>query len=122
MTKLLETLKGLSHDSELFYDYIIELGQDLDDLSEIRTPENFVDGCQSAVWVALVDNKFVVDSDAFIVKGVAKIISEEANSMKNPADLSLNTFSSITKFLTTQRQRGMQAIINKIREISSEAI
>lgn len=122
MTKLLETLKGLSHDSELFYDYIIELGQDLDDLSEIRTPENFVDGCQSAVWVALVNNKFVVDSDAFIVKGVAKIISEEANSMKNPADLSLNTFSSITKFLTTQRQRGMQAIINKIREISSEAI
>lgn len=122
MTKLLESLKGLSHDSELFYDYIIELGQDLDDLSEIRTPENFVDGCQSAVWVALVDNKFVVDSDAFIVKGVAKIISEEANSMKNPADLSLNAFSSITKFLTTQRQRGMQAIINKIREISSEAI
>lgn len=121
MTLLLDTLKGLSHDSELFYDYIIELGQDLDDLSEIRTPENFVDGCQSAVWVAYIDDKFVVDSDAFLVKGVARIITEEANSMDNPANLSLNTFSDITKFLTTQRQRGMQAIVNKIRQIS-EAI
>jgi len=37
MTELLDTLKGLSHDTELFYDYIIELGQDLDDLSEIKT-------------------------------------------------------------------------------------
>ena len=121
MTKLLESLKGLSHDSELFYDYIIDLGQDLDDLSEIRTPENFVDGCQSAVWVARLDDKFVVDSDAFLVKGVAKIITEEANSMSDPKMLSMNTFSEITKFLTTQRQRGMQAIVNKIRQIS-EAI
>lgn len=122
MTNLLDTLKGLSHDSELFYDYIIELGQDLDDLTAIRVPENFVDGCQSAVWVTRLDDKFVVDSDAFLVKGVAKIITEEANKMHNPAELSLNTFSEITKYLTSQRQRGMQAIINKIREISSEAI
>jgi len=120
MTELLDTLKGLSHDTELFYDYIIELGQDLDDLSEIRTPENFVDGCQSAVWVAVKDNKFIVDSDAFLVKGVAKIITEQANSLTDTSELSLNMFSDITKFLTTQRQRGMQAIINRIRKLSSE--
>jgi len=122
MTKLLETLKGLFHDHELFYDYLIEIGQDLEDLSDIRTPDNYVDGCQSAVWVAVKDNNYVVDSDAFIVKGVAKVITEEANSMTNTETLSLKHFSDVTKFLTVQRQRGMQSIINRIRELSSEAI
>jgi len=122
MTKLLKTLKGLSHDHELFYDYLIEIGQDLEDLSDIRTPDNYVDGCQSAVWVTVKDNNYVVDSDAFIVKGVAKVITEEANSMTNTETLSLKHFSDVTKFLTVQRQRGMQSIINRIRELSSEAI
>ncbi len=120
MSVLLEQLQSVVHDQELFYDMLLEIGGDTDDVSHIRTSENYVSGCQSAVWVVADKQNgrwnIVTDSDAFMVKGIAKVVAEVAKG--NPSKVSFGDFHSITKNLTVQRQKGMQAIINRIRQLT----
>ena len=110
---LISELQELIYDTELFYDQLVEYGQD-DPTYDIRTPENYVSGCQSSVWVALIENELLIDSDAVMVRGVARVIVDFA---ENNQDIAFKDFHVIAKPLTTQRQRGMQSIINKIREL-----
>ena len=120
MSDLLEQLKSVSHDQEMFYDILLEIGGDMDDVSNIRTNENYVSGCQSAVWITA--NKvggvwdIKTDSDAFIVKGIARLVAEVATP--NPSAIRFGDFHNITQNLTVQRQKGMQAIINKIIQLT----
>jgi len=120
MSDLLEQLQSVSHDQELFYDMLLEIGGDMTDVSDIRTHENYVSGCQSAVWVTaeLVEGVWDIktDSDAFMVKGVAKLVAEVATP--NPSAIRFGDFHSITQNLTVQRQKGMQAIINRIIQLT----
>jgi len=109
---LLESLQELIHDTELFYDQLIEIGSP-DPEQDIRQQEYFVPGCQSSVWIKEEANNILVDSDAYLVRGIARVLVEFAN---NNDEISMSDFHSITKPLTIQRQRGMQAIINKLRE------
>ena len=120
MSDLLEQLKSVSHDQEMFYDILLEIGGDMDDVSNIRTNENYVSGCQSAVWITAnkVDGVWDIktDSDAFIVKGIARLVAEVATP--NPSAIRFGDFHTITQNLTVQRQKGMQAIINKIIQLT----
>jgi cysteine desulfuration protein SufE len=120
MSELLEQLNSVSHDQEMFYDILLEIGGDMDDSNNIRTNENYVSGCQSAVWVTAEKVKGVwdiqTDSDAFMVKGIAKLVAEVATP--DPSAIRFGDFHSITRNLTVQRQKGMQAIINKIIELT----
>ena len=120
MSVLLEQLQSVAHDQELFYDMLLEIGGDMEDLSVIRTNENYVSGCQSAVWITAnkVDGVWDIktDSDAFMVKGIAKLVAEVA--IPDPSAIRFGDFHSVTKNLTVQRQKGMQAIINRIRLIT----
>ena len=120
MSNLLEQLESVAHDQELFYDMLLEIGGDIEDLSNIRITENYVSGCQSAVWITANKVKGVwdikTDSDAFMVKGIAKLVAEVANP--DPSAIRFGDFHSITKNLTVQRQKGMQAIINRIRVLT----
>ena len=117
MSDLLEQLESVAHDQELFYDLLLEIGGDMEDISDIRTTENYVSGCQSAVWITVKKDNGVwyiqTDSDAFMVKGIAKLVAEVATP--DPNAIRFGDFHSITRNLTVQRQRGMQAIINRIR-------
>tara|TARA_B100000927_G_C16322154_1_gene411801 strand:- start:196 stop:567 length:372 start_codon:yes stop_codon:yes gene_type:complete len=120
MSVLLEQLQSVAHDQELFYDMLLEIGGDMEDLSSIRVSENYVSGCQSSVWVTAEKVEGVwdikTDSDAFMVKGIAKLVAEVAKT--DPSALRFGDFHSITKNLTVQRQKGMQAIINRIRQLT----
>lgn len=120
MSELLEQLQSVSHDQEMFYDILLEIGGDMDDSNNIRTNENYVSGCQSAVWVTAEKVKGVwdiqTDSDAFMVKGIAKLVAEVATP--DPSAIRFGDFHSITHNLTIQRQKGMQAIINKIIQLT----
>lgn len=120
MSELLEQLQSVSHDQEMFYDILLEIGGDMDDGTSIRTNENYVSGCQSAVWVTAEKVNDVwdiqTDSDAFMVKGIAKLVAEVATP--NPSAIRFGDFHSITQNLTVQRQKGMQAIINKIIQLT----
>ncbi len=120
MSNLLEELQSVTHDQEMFYDMLLEIGGDLTDTTDIRTNENYVSGCQSAVWITVSKDNDVwdikTDSDAFMVKGIARLVAEVATP--NPSAIRFGDFHSITKNLTVQRQKGMQAIINKIIELT----
>ena len=106
MSELLEQLQSVSHDQEMFYDILLEIGGDMDDGTSIRTNENYVSGCQSAVWVTAEKVKDVwdiqTDSDAFMVKGIAKLVAEVATP--DPSAIRFGDFHSITHNLTIQRQ------------------
>lgn len=111
----LSSLEELIHDSEMFYDLLMEIGTK-PCMVDIRKTENFISGCQSQVWIAVVNNRIVVDADAIMVRGIARVISDYA---KQHDDIKFSDFHKITKPLTMQRQRGMQAIINRIRVLKS---
>ena len=61
------------------YEYIIELGNNLDPFDEKnKTTSNLIRGCQSRVWLnaELKDGKviFTADSDAVITKGIIALL------------------------------------------------
>jgi|TARA_B100001094_G_scaffold330832_1_gene397131 sulfur transfer protein SufE len=120
MSELLEQLQSVAHDQEMFYDILLEIGGDMEDVTDIRKHENYVSGCQSAVWITAekIDGVWDIktDSDAFMVKGVAKLVAEVAKP--DPSAIRFGDFHSITKNLTVQRQKGMQAIINTIIQLT----
>ena len=120
MSNLLEELQSVTHDQEMFYDMLLEIGGDMTDTSDIKTNENYVSGCQSAVWITADKVNGVwdikTDSDAFMVKGIAKLVAEVATP--DPSAIRFGDFHSITRNLTVQRQKGMQAIINKIIQLT----
>lgn len=78
---LFEALEYLE-DWEDRYRFILDLGRKLPDMpEEAKNESNFVHGCQSRVWVQLLETDGVgsavqlqADSDAFIVKGLAAMV------------------------------------------------
>jgi len=112
-----ETFENLGSD---LYDFLLELGQEAEPFpAELRTSDTFVNGCQSQVWLAGYMHKgnlnFVGDSDSFMVRGIVWVVCDIVNHMDDPTSVSWETFKPIAQYFTSQRQRGMQAIINKIR-------
>lgn len=111
------------------YRYVIELGQQLPELPEAsRSDNNLVRGCQSQVWL-LVDEHEVngdkrltlaIDSDAFIVKGLASILLA-ALSERTPEDvlaqdpLALFDELGLLNHLSPSRGNGLRAMIERIR-------
>ena len=127
------TLKNLDSYTDLFkelndrdflYQSLLDYGKSIPDNISIRTKENYINGCQSQVWVvgSITDNRwtFTLDSDAIMVKGIGKIVLDTYNDLTTEEILSItfHHFKSLTILLSTQRQRGLQAIINKIHTIT----
>ena len=107
--------------SEYLFEYLLEQGQSMPSLPiDLKTYKNEVQGCQSRVWLVAEQTgdtwNFAIDSDAFIVKGIARLITLACNgcTREQILDLKFQNFHSIAKFLTTQRQQGLQAMINRV--------
>ncbi len=111
-------------DSGLLYQCLLDFGKDIDTDIDIRTQQNFVNGCQSQVWItgSCKNNiwSFKFDSDAIMVKGLGKIILDTYNGLNKDqiSAITFHQFKPLAATLSTQRQRGLQAIINKIHRIS----
>lgn len=92
---------------------------------EFKNYKNEVQGCQSRVWMLAEENNgiwnFAIDSDAYIVKGISKLISLACNGATTEEVLSIkfSDFHTIARFLTTQRQQGLQAMINRVHSLVS---
>ena len=87
---ILDTL-GFFDSWEDRYKYIIDLGKDLPPMpADLQTEDRLVRGCQSQVWIEtrLIDGRLrmLVDSDAFIVKGLLGLVLAAYNN-KSPADI-----------------------------------
>jgi cysteine desulfuration protein SufE len=111
-------------DSGLLYQCLLDFGKDIDTDIDIRTQQNFVNGCQSQVWITGSCKNdiwsFKFDSDAIMVKGLGKIILDTYNGLTKDqiSAITFHQFKPLAATLSTQRQRGLQAIINKIHRIS----
>ena len=116
----------LLEDWEQRIGYVIDLGKDLEPLSEAdRVEANKVPGCAAQVWLATErrDGRLVfhADSDSAISKGnVALLLS--LFSDRAPADiLAFDAKAALDRLglpqaLTRQRANGLNAMVGRIRQ------
>lgn len=118
------------------YRYVIELGRNLEPLSEAdRSAANKVQGCVSQVWLSTKVEpdggsprlSFVGDSDAHIVRGLIAILfalysgktAQQIISIDAPHTLGL---LQLREHLTPQRSNGLMAMVKRIRSDAESAL
>jgi len=106
------------------YDYIIELGKELEGLSdEYKTSKYLISGCQSQVWLTseYKDGKvyFKADSDAIITKGIVylliRVLSGHKPSEILDYDLAFLEKIGLKSHLSPTRSNGLNSMIKQIR-------
>ena len=118
------------------YRYVIELGNELEPLTEAEhSPQFKVNGCASQVW--LVSERlpgesgphlhFRGDSDAHIVRGLIAILMAIYSGKTAREILSLDAQPLFAKIglkdhLTQQRSNGLASMIQRIRADAAAAI
>lgn len=114
----------LDGDMEMTLHYIMELGNELPEMSEEKKIEdNIVKGCQSKVWLTaeLVDGKihFDADSNTAITKGLVsmllKVVNHETPESVINAEIDFPGKIGMNRFIGTQRSNGFAAMIKQIR-------
>ncbi len=107
------------------YQYIIEMGKELDGLNESEKKDEFlVRGCQSNVWVIpeYKEGKlyFKADSDAFISKGIIALLLKVLNGRTPNEILNANLHFikeiGLEEHLSMNRANGLNGMIEKIME------
>jgi len=106
------------------YGYLIELGNDLEDLDpKDKNDQNIIKGCQSRVWLVadLVDGKIVFkgESDAVIVKGLVALLLRvvTGRTPKELLETELHFIDDIglKQHLSPTRSNGLVAMVKQIR-------
>lgn len=113
------------------YEYIIDLGKDLEPLEEkYKTEENLIKGCQSRVWVRteLKDGLlfFSADSDAIITKGMISLLIR-VYSGHTPEEILASDFEFIETIglkenLSQTRAGGLAAMTVRIKTAAAECL
>lgn len=112
------------HDWFEKYEYIINLGNNLETMDEtIKNEETSINGCQSQVWLkAELKNdtmRYVADSDSLIVKGMISLLLRTLNN-QHPKDIAnshlyfIDTIG-LSSNLSPSRSNGLITIIKKIK-------
>ncbi len=106
------------------YNYIIEVGKNLDNLDEKYKQEKYlIKGCQSQVWV-YPENKdgrlyFKADSDALITKGIVGLLIRVLSGQKPQdivdADLSFIDEIGLKEHLSQTRSNGLLNMIKQMK-------
>lgn len=126
-----DTLDQLVDEFELLgdweerYRYVIELGGELDPLTEAeRTEANKVRGCASQVWLVTEPQadgtvKFRGDSDAHIVRGLIAVLLRLLSGRKAAEIRGFDAKAAFAKLglagaLSTQRSNGLAAMAARI--------
>ncbi|MEW6019179.1 MAG: SufE family protein [Pseudomonadota bacterium] len=126
-----DTLDQLVDEFELLgdweerYRYVIELGGELDPLTEAeRTEANKVRGCASQVWLVTEPQadgtvKFRGDSDAHIVRGLIAVLLRLLSGRKASEIRGFDAKAAFAKLglagaLSTQRSNGLAAMAARI--------
>lgn len=106
------------------YNYLIELGRDLEVLDEkYRKKDYIIDGCQSKVWLypEFKDGLlyFKADSDAIITKGIValliKVISGRTAEEIMTADLYFIDRIGLKQNLSPTRSNGLLAMVKQMK-------
>jgi len=106
------------------YNYIIEMGKDLDGMpEELKTKQYLISGCQSQVWLTAKYNdgiiNFQADSDAIITKGIVQLLLKVVEG-RTPKELVEEDFSFLDKIglkehLSPTRSNGLTSMIKQIK-------
>ena len=109
------------------YDYLIDLGHSLPQISEeYKNDNNKLKGCQSNVWINInfKDNKSEIsmDSDSVMVKGILQILLSVYNNKTKEEIKEIDIEAIIKKLdldnlLSSNRKTGLQSAIDKIKSI-----
>ena len=106
------------------YEYLIDLGKDLEPFpEELKTEDRLIKGCQSRVWL---DSRieggrlfFRADSDAIITKGIISLLIS-VYSGHTPAEIAADDFGFVERIglrenLSPTRANGLLSMIQTIR-------
>ena len=114
------------------YKYIIDLGKALPAFpQELQTPERLVKGCQSNVWLEVEQAgsglRFLVDSDAIIVKGLLVLVLAAYNnkSAQEIVDFDMDDYFAkldLERHISPTRGNGLRAIVAKINAIAKACL
>lgn len=117
------------------YRYIIELGDELDDMpEELKTEETRVQGCVSNVWLVLnADDEnpprihFQADSDSQIVRGLVAILVMMCNGKTAKEILALDITQVFEKLelrrhLSRSRSNGLHSMIKRLRQLAEQQV
>ena len=106
------------------YEYLIELGKDLEPMPESeKTEDNLIKGCQSQVWLTASCNNGVItfkaDSDAIITKGIIvlliKVLSGLSPKEIAEADLHFIDAIGLRENLSPTRSNGLASMVRQIK-------
>lgn len=122
-------------DSEEKYEYLVELGRQLPEMSPDLLREcNRVSGCMSSVWLtAEVDKRqpprlnLQAESDSLIVRGLIVIVLAYFNGQECQTILRLDSDQILGDLgfgnsLSSNRKNGLAAMIKRIKQHALEAI
>jgi cysteine desulfuration protein SufE len=129
MTETLDDLAAefdLMGDWEERYRYVIDLGRELEPLSDAeRSDVNKVRGCASQVWLVTQAGPdetllFKGDSDAHIVRGLVAIVVRLYSGHTPDAIMAFDAKAAFDRLglagaLSTQRSNGLFSMIERIR-------
>lgn len=134
------TVEELLEEFELFddwsekYQYIIELGDQLDSFpEEFRVDDNLVQGCQSNVWLVARAKpadppviEFLADSDSQIVRGLIAILvmlmsGRTAEEIRDLDVEGLFRKLELQRHLSRSRSNGLNSMIQRIRTLAALA-
>ncbi len=112
-----------------------ELGRDLPEVPKsVYVSDNLVPGCQSRVWLVnrMSDSspptlEIQVDSDAFVVKGLAYIVLQMYQARTPQEVLAIDYVSQfdrmgLGRLILPQRKNGLYAMVQRIRDFAANAI
>ena len=129
---LAEEFDAFGDDWEERYRYVIDLGRELDDLTDAeRSEANKVRGCASQVWLVTsrgADGALIFhgDSDAHIVRGLIAIVISLYSGRTPDEILGFDFRSAFDRLglkgaLSTQRSNGLFSMIERIRRDAAGA-
>lgn len=121
---IIEEFSILDGDMEMILNYIMELGDELGELSdENKIEENIIKGCQSKVWmIASLENgkiKFNADSNTAITKGLVSLLVRVLNQSTPEdvinAEIYFPKQIGMDRFIGTQRSNGFASMIKQMK-------
>ncbi len=113
------------------YEYLIDIGKKMNDFDEkLRTEQNIVKGCQSTVWLAgalQADGTmhYQADSNTVITKGIIalllRVLNGQTPDIVQTAPLNFIDAIDLRSHLSAQRSNGLNAMVQRIRQIAAQA-
>ena len=130
--ELLDEFEDFDHWEER-YRYIIELGEELDEMpAELKTEENRVQGCVSNVWLVMEMQpgdsplvQFRADSDSQIVRGLVSILLMLCSGRPAREVVAMDIESvyerlDLRQHLSRSRSNGLHSMIQRIRTLAGQ--